>query len=352
VPYYVGLQSLDDLELPRDRTFVVGSRGVSGRFRKLLLKYGGLAPGTVRRLRAVGVDLVHAQFGIDGIRGLSIADALGVPLIVHFRGYDATADDDALAANSRRGRLFVRRRAQLIQQARFFIAVSNFIGTRLLERSFPAEKLIVHYSGVDLAFWHPAPPSERRGQTIVFAGRLVEKKGCKHLLRSMAIAQRVEPQLELVIIGDGPLRPVLEHEAKQSVRATRFLGWQRPDVVRQWLRRATAVAVPSVQATSGDSEGLPNVVLEAQAVATPVVAFEHGGIPEGLVHEQTGFTVTEGDVAGLAECLIWLARDPQVGETLGWAGRRNVEQRFDLRKRTLILEQIYDRARADGYAPL
>ena len=83
------------------------------------------------------------------------------------------------------------------------------------------------------------------------------------------------------------------------------------DEVRDWLNRAAVVAVPSVTAANGDSEGLPTVILEAQAMEAPVVATRHSGIPEGMSAGLADLLVGERDSKALAHSLLTLLKDPQ-----------------------------------------
>src|SRR5206468_551438 len=102
------------------------------------------------------------------------------------------------------------------------IAVSQFIASRLRAQGFPDEKIRQHYVGIDVQKFTPDASASRQ-QMVLFTGRLVEKKGCEHLIRAMADVQASAPDCELVIIGDGPLRVQLETLAKTTLRRVRFL---------------------------------------------------------------------------------------------------------------------------------
>src|SRR5207245_957249 len=93
---------------------------------------------------------------------------------------------------------------------------------------------------------------------VLFTGRLDEKKGCEYLIRAMAKVQSESPHMELMVIGDGPLRPELEQLAAHCLRKYRFLGFQPREVVKHWMNRARMFGAPSIRARSGDAEGYPN----------------------------------------------------------------------------------------------
>jgi glycosyltransferase involved in cell wall biosynthesis len=109
-------------------------------------------------------------------------------------------------------------------------------------------------------------------------------------------------------------------------------------------------AAPSVTASSGDSEGLPTVILEAQAMGVPVVATEHAGAVEAIRHEDTGMLGAERDVEKLSENITRVCSDDRLWATLSANARRQVETRFDVRGQTRILEDHYEElpAQASG----
>jgi glycosyltransferase involved in cell wall biosynthesis len=97
-----------------------------------------------------------------------------------------------------------------------------------------------------------------------------------------------------------------------------------------------------VTARNGDSEGLPTVVLEAAALAVPVVASRTSGIPEAVLDGVTGYLAPERDVDALAKALLTILGDKAKRAQMGAAGRLYMEQKFDQRKQTEQLEEIYD----------
>jgi glycosyltransferase involved in cell wall biosynthesis len=100
--------------------------------------------------------------------------------------------------------------------------------------------------------------------------------------------------------------------------------------------------VPSVTAENGDSEGLPTILLEAQAIGVPVVATRHSGIPEGVEEGVTAELVAEKDSNGMAAMLKSFLESPAKAQSYARAGRRFVEGNFDLRKQMERLEELYD----------
>jgi colanic acid/amylovoran biosynthesis glycosyltransferase len=342
-PYYISPHYLrDGLPLPKERVLVMrrGEGGLS-RMTEVPFKMFGLAPLFVRRLRKLQPGLLHAHFGFAGLRALPLARGLGIPLVVTFQGCDATMYDEFLRTNSfYSARNYVRRRKVLDIAATLLIAVSKFIRDEMIRQGFSANKIVVHYVGVDTELFCPNPEIGRES-IVLFTGRLAEKKGCEYLIRAMAKVQSASPHMELVVIGDGPLRAELEEVARKTLCRCRFLGFQSPDVVRHWMNRARIFGAPSVRAQSGDAEGYPNAFAEAQAMGLPVVSFSSDGVREAVVHGQTGFLASERDTDGLAHYLQKLCADKVLCARMGEAARAHVREHFNLRTQSRKLEELY-----------
>jgi glycosyltransferase involved in cell wall biosynthesis len=265
---------------------------------------------------------------------------LRIPLIVTLHGYDVTSSDESLRTTAA-GRAYVARREELWKRAHLFVCVSEHIRQKALERGFPEHKLWVHRIGIDLGGCTPAPLRNRE-PVVLFVGRLVEKKGCIHLIRAMARVNAKLPGTRLVVIGDGPLRGELEREARERLQSAAFLGTRPIAEVRSWMQRARMLVAPSVVAKNGDAEGLPTVLCEAQAMGLPVVAFRGPGVDEAVVDGDTALLVNPLDEEGLGAAILRLSQDAFLQARLRAAGRRHAEEYFDLRRQTELLEDKYD----------
>lgn len=340
-PFYVGSRRVQGLQLPEKRTFAVNQGGLLGLPREVSYKLWGLAPDFVQHLRKLNPVLIHAHFGPDGVMALPLARDLGIPLAVTFHGYDATMQDEYAKASFWSHRVYLRHRQELKQKARLFVAVSDYIKKNLLEQGFPPDKVVVHHIGVDTKTFQP-DPSVPREPIVLFVGRLLEKKGCEYLIRAMAKVQAVMPDVELIIIGDGLLKLDLVKLAAASLGRYRFLGSQPRQVVQSWMNRALVLGAPSVTAATGESEGMPIVILEAQAMGLPVVSSIHSGIPDVVVHKETGFLASERDWNTLAGYILRLLEDKTLWQQFSQKGQERVRTVFNLSSQTKALENLYD----------
>ncbi|BAY15222.1 putative glycosyl transferase [Anabaenopsis circularis NIES-21] len=338
--YYVGSRFVKGLMLPPERTIAVNQGNLPGKLVEAAFKFSGFAPKLYQELQRISPVLINAQFGLSGVLALPLARKLKIPLLVHFRGADATVKEEYARYASVNHWIYYRRREALKREAQIFLAVSNFIKTKLIEQGFPEEKIITHYDGINITKFQQ-DVSVTREPVVLFVGRLTEKKGCEYLIKSMARVQSILPNTKLIIIGDGNLRSELEALAAKLLSKYQFLGVQPSDVVKNWMNRAKVLAAPSVTAVQGDSEGLPTVVVEAQAMALPVVSTFHAGIPEAVINGETGFLVAERDVDGLAEYILALLKDNEKWQYFSVKAREHITKNFDNSKQIKILEGIY-----------
>jgi glycosyltransferase involved in cell wall biosynthesis len=201
------------------------------------------------------------------------------------------------------------------------IAISRGLARYLEEvEGFDGESFeIVHY-GIE-PDGEPVP-YDGDAPRLLCVGRLIPIKGHIVLLRAFAAARQEVPELELDIAGRGPLEPALRALARELgvADAVRFLGQVTP--IQGAIEQAAAVVVPSM------GEGFGMVALEAMERARPVVAASIGGLGEIVRDGVTGLLVPPGEAEPLAAAIVRIASDPELGRTMGAAGRERALARF------------------------
>jgi glycosyltransferase involved in cell wall biosynthesis len=206
-----------------------------------------------------------------------------------------------------------------------------------------AVDLIPH--GVDLRRFRAAAPPAPEPLRLLAVGRLVEKKGFEVLIE--AVSGLTVP-FRLRLVGDGPLRARLERAVAAAGAGDRIelLGPRTHDELPGEYAGAHAVVVPSVEDSTGDRDGLPNVVLEAMASGRAVVASAIAGIPSAVRDGDTGLLVPPGDPFALRAALERLAGDPSLRARVGAAARARVERDFDLQSCAARLRRCLEGAYA------
>jgi len=335
-PIYVGTKR--GPLAPKD-ALILAAPALFGAYGRIAFRQLGRIPARLEHAIAERKPgLIHAQFGLGGALALPIATQTGLPLVVTFHGGDATKDkhfgERALIPT-----IFQRRRRQMVETARTILCVSHFVRDRLIARGFPAGKLVTHYLGIDIPAEVVLPPIGI-SQTVLFVGRLVEKKGVDTLIDAMAILRQSAPGLELSVIGDGPARGDLEKRAQAAGIKVKFHGWLDERHVHAAMRRALLLAVPSRAAAGGDSEGLPTVIMEAMALGVPVVATHHAGIPEIVADRVTGLLAPEADARALSDAILTLKNEPDLANRLRGEAYADVRARFDADRQSTLLERM------------
>lgn len=173
-------------------------------------------------------------------------------------------------------------------------------------------------------------------KVVGIIGRLVKRKGTHFFIRMAHEILRHEPEVDFLIIGDGPLRKPLEEMVKSLgvEKKIKFLGFRRdiPELL----------SLMDVFALTSEYEPFGIVSVEAMASGVPVAGFSVGGIPEAVIHNETGILVPEKDPLVLAKDTIHLLRNEELKKRMGQNGQRRARLYFDIRASTEKIEQIYE----------
>lgn len=286
--------------------------------------------------RRVRPRIIHAHFGPEGVRALPLRTRCSRPLVTTFYGYDVS--------QLPRRSFWRKHYRRLFEGGDAFLVEGPYMGERLADLGCPREKIYVQHLGVDHSQVIPAAPGlAPRGVSVLMASSFREKKGVEDGVRAFAAAFRGRNDVELRIIGDGPLRPRIETAIRdEGLERVTLLGYCSHDTLRAEIARAHIFLAPSKTAQDGDTEGgAPVVVTEAQAAGVPVVATRHADIPEVVSDEVSGILAPEGDVEALARGLASLADDAALRVAMGQAGRERMRASFDLDAQVRRLENLY-----------
>lgn len=230
--------------------------------------------------------------------------------------------------------------------SRYTLAVSEAVARQLQvrERIHPA-RIRVIYSGVDTK--RGANPEDIlrlkcnlglsvHEQIIGCVARLHPDKGVEDLVRAAAALELGSGNFRIILAGDGPERKPLEALAERLGVRSRilFLGFRND--VDSLLQTFDLFVLPSRE------EGLPMSVLEAMSFGIPVVATRVGGVPEIVLHNQTGILVPDHSPRELARAISTLIQDPALARKLGEAGRLRVRNQFSFRKTVEQIERLYE----------
>tara|TARA_B100002003_G_scaffold182027_1_gene170203 strand:+ start:25954 stop:27093 length:1140 start_codon:yes stop_codon:yes gene_type:complete len=284
------------------------------------------------------IDAVLAEYGPTAVTVMEACRQAGVPLIAQFHGFDAYRE--TVINELRKGY------HQLFKSAAAIVGVSSQMCERLRDMGAPEEKLFHNACGAEVSEQVNAAPADA-GPCFIMVGRLVEKKA--PFVSLLAFSRVVDdfPEVELEVVGDGPLMAPCQQLCKALGIESRvtFSGARPHSYVMSALGKARCFIQHSVRAPDGDMEGTPVGVLEAMGMGLPVVSTRHGGIRDIISEGETGLLVDEYDLDGMSIAIREIAANPKYAAELGIKARRSVLENWTSDKSVGRLWDIIQKTR-------
>lgn len=287
-------------------------------------------------------DIIHGHWTFAGLAAVLLGRLARKPVAITIYGADALAS--ILGGLNR----------LIVRQADTVIAISEFTHDALASTVPDLDATIIPFglngekvapAAFDRTAFRQAYGFGADDHLVLSVGRLIERKGFHVLIEAM---QNLSADLaaQLVIGGVGP-----EHDALQAL-VNRFglqgrvhlLGYIDDDTLAQWYAAADVFVLPAVLDSSGDTEGLGMVLVEAMANGTPVIASDVGGITDIVIDGQTGLLAPPGDAMALAERIAVALANSELRAGLIKGAQQHVEQVFSW---SVIGDQL-----TEGYEPL
>lgn len=334
-------ESLDGVQVVRFRychssmETLVNEGGIISNLRKNPWKFvlipfflAGLWLALRRLIRSHHFDLIHAHWLIP--QGVAAAwqprsSLTRIPFLVTSHGAD-------LFALKGKGVAMLQR--VVINKAAAATVVSHTMLERLCAIGADTSKVHVISMGVDLTGrFTPTSAAERSTTEILFVGRLVEKKGLRHLIDALPAILKQHPQAHLKIVGSGPdLEQLINQITRLGLTSkVTFMGAVRNDELPSHYRQAAVFAAPFVVAESGDQEGLGLVLVEAMGCGCPIVTTTVPAVNDLVRNKETGLIVPMGDAPALAKAICRILNDRSMAALLGKQAREFALAHYDWR---------------------
>jgi glycosyltransferase involved in cell wall biosynthesis len=235
-------------------------------------------------------------------------------------------------ANYLMGRL-AKLESETAQNATLIVTISNYSFEKIKQLyKINEAKVRIAPNGVDIAKFQPFGDNLAAKRQfglgdepcVLFVGSLIPRKGLHFLVEAAKKVVKERNETKFLIVGEGPLRNQLDNSLKEANLSDnfKFLGNLKDDTLPAVYNCADVFALPSIQ------EGQGIVLLEAQACAKPVVAFNVGGVNEAVRNGETGLLVKLGSTDEFADALLKLISDRTLQEKMGAYGRRFVLENF------------------------
>ncbi len=287
--------------------------------------FAGELISTIRILRRYRYDLIHAHWLIS--QGLIAVIAIlltnrRIPILCTSHGGDLYG---------LKGWLPTRLKKWIITNSKALTVVSWSMREEVKGLVADHEKIHVIPMGTDLKNRFIPPKTRLNNGSLLFVGRLVEKKGLRYLIDALPFILKKHPQASLRIAGDGPEKGTLQLQSKRLGinDHVHFLGAVKNKFLPALYQTSDVVVFPSVIANDGDREGFGLVLVEALGCECATVVTDLPAMQDIIVDGKTGFVVPQKNVQKLAEKIVSLLDDPEMGRSVGKEGRRFVVERYD-----------------------
>lgn len=294
-------------------------------------------------------QVIYAHWVIpNGLIAACVAALRGLPFIISLHG------SDIFVAN--RNRIFKVCARWIFRRAAAVTACSNELKRKAISLGASANTVLLAW-GADPQLFHPdqqkieinkSSPTEETPLVISTLGRMVSKKGFDILLSAMPIVLENNKNLLLIMGGDGILKDSLKQQANQLgisefVSFRGRISWEK---VPEFLANSDIFVLPSIKDPHGNLDGLPTVLLEAMSSGCAVVASELGGVSLVIEDGQNGLLVPPGDIAALADTILYLIINPLKRAMIAQAARQSILETYNwelvTQKIAALLEQAID----------
>jgi colanic acid/amylovoran biosynthesis glycosyltransferase len=274
-------------------------------------------------------DVIHAHFGLQGWLIASVAVRLNIPFIVSFHGNDAFRLPQAAVWKSRYQEVFAAASAITV--------VSKYMMEHMKTLGCPASKLHLIHVGKNIGDYQYRNAINTPIRKFISVGRLNEKKGFLDCIAAFRLLLKQYPDLTLDIVGGGELeQEILKTLSDEGIgNNIKLLGALQHPKVKEALQQADAFILCSKTGATGDKEGIPTVLMEAQAMGLPCISTLHSGIPEVFPEVSRQLLAREADPEDIAEKITTLLNMPtETLQEIREQGRLLIENEFNLQKET------------------
>ena len=307
---------------------------------------------TISKLKKIikikDVQIVHSQGGRADFFARIAARIANVPIIISsmamlVEGYDVSI---------LKKRLYVLMDRWTERWVNKFIVLSEAMRRSLIERhKIPPENIVKIYNGIEIEEYNPDLKELRNKKleskralglkndvpVIGAIGRLVWQKGFEYLIRAAPEVLKKCPEARFLIVGEGPLKNKLILTSEKLNVADRIIFTGFRSDIKEILASIDVLAMPSLL------EGLPMVLLEAMAMAKPIVATRIDGITEVLENSKTGLLVPAKNSHALAEAIVGILNDKAKANFFGQNAREATKEKFSVKKMVVQIELAYEK---------
>ena len=283
----------------------------------------------VKVIKDQEIDVIHTHLRNADVYGIIAGILTRIPVVTTLHGRTGPLDGTSTAKSK-----FIKcLHAQLLRHGtKKIIAISDFVKEfNVKDLSLDPSKIEVIHNCTetdrfditfDVAAFRKELGVQSHEKLVSLIGGISRQKGAHHFVEIADIIAKRQGNVKFLVAGFGDFEDEMKRRVQRKGLSGRFIfaGW-RSDVPK--LLHATDILV-----VAAHQEGFGRIIAEAMAASRPVVAFASGGVPEIIVHGETGYLVTYGDIEGMASYVLELLQDEAKCKALGRNGRQHLEEHF------------------------
>ena len=266
-------------------------------------------------------DIIHCHFGYEALRfyqNFQRSKFPKIPIIVSFRGHDASFHLERQS--------YVKEIKKMLADPMVFPTfVCEFLRDNLVKKGIQIDKHLILHSGTRTDFFKRVNYTHSKDPFVFFQiAHFEERKGQLEAIKAFQKLNEKGRKAKLILGGGGPNLESLKSYVEKNglAKYIEFPGWLNRDQTKDYLEKCHAFVHHSIT-VKGNTEGIPNALMEAMSMELPVVSTFHAGIPELVENGKHGFLVEERDIDAFAQAL---------GNVMDWGylpeNRKRIEQEF------------------------
>lgn len=303
--------------------------------RKLnLTKFNLNEQAFIHSLKKNKVQVILAQYGTTSHRIVSISSFLKIPLITHFHGFDSSIDEVISKCNSY---------YEVFRGSSKVIVVSKEMEKKLFDLGCPKEKLVYNPCAPKKEFDLITPKFSKT--QFLAVGRFANKKAPYYSILAFHKVVEKYPDAKLIMAGEGALLNTCKNLVKylSLEKNVSFLGVITTEEYINLLNESLAFIQHSIKANNGDMEGTPVSILEASSAGLPIISTYHAGIPDVVIHNETGFLCNEHDISKMSKYMFEVLENKDLAIKLGSNGKSRIKKYFNLENHLTIIDDIIEK---------
>ena len=272
-------------------------------------------------------DIKHivACFGPHGVSASRLGKELGIPVITYFLGVDASGVYF-------KHRKYIRDLKYLFETNEFIVVLNDWMAAEFMKLGCPESKIKKINLGVPTQELKQFQLRKSKIFKFISIGRFVEKKAPILTIKAFEECANKNPNVALLMIGEGELFKKAETYAKKSKHNSKIhlLGYKTQSEIKKIIRECHVFVQHSVEASNGDREGWPVAIAEACCYGLPVISTRHAGIVEQILHGKSGYLVEEYDYIKMGTYMCKLSVNPRLAQEMGEQARKYIESVGDI----------------------